>query len=67
MKFSIILNFTVEDTCGGNLQAWDTPLWFTSPGYPQAYPDSTECVWIISDDQEDFILTLIVNLYLFFF
>ncbi|XP_071826204.1 cubilin-like isoform X2 [Apostichopus japonicus] len=43
------LNYSaVNRTCGGTLQATNEVQVLQSPGYPNPYPDSTRCTWVIS-------------------
>ena len=39
---------TITDACGGNLTASVTPQYFSTPFYPQPYPDNAQCTWIIT-------------------
>lgn len=39
-----------SQACGGHIQLLDgdVPGYITSPGYPQNYPENSDCLWVIS-------------------
>ncbi|XP_077347020.1 cubilin isoform X1 [Lithobates pipiens] len=52
--------------CGGVLRTGDTPLFLFSPGWPNNYPSSLECTWVIRSPESTVelnILTLDIETY----
>jgi hypothetical protein len=47
--------FSVTVTCGGTLKAQPYGQTFTSPAYPNPYPNGLECVWKIDAPKNDVI------------
>ncbi|KAM3605223.1 uncharacterized protein V6R79_022465 [Siganus canaliculatus] len=43
----LVASLTQTDKCGGNIEI-HTADYLTSPGYPGAYPQSQQCVWVIT-------------------
>ncbi|XP_048248139.1 uncharacterized protein LOC124151774 isoform X1 [Haliotis rufescens] len=47
-----------QDSCGGQLSARRPEAWFSSPQYPNDYPESIVCDWTITAENSGDIVTL---------